>query len=128
MSDIDSKVRDEDISEMPQSDRMAQSQIHRPRVTFDLDEAPEPVMVVGYGRDSEQFTEPVDFSKRCRIPRQYFDSHLRDWESEPRQTIASTGAIEKLAPISEFLKLESDLMEMEEDLDERFVRRRPIRK
>jgi hypothetical protein len=117
--------------------RLAQSSIGKPRVTFDLPDVPkseEPDFLVFDSREEEApFAEPVDFSKRCRIPRGYLASQSQNWDEEKsiereskfseRVSIGESNLSERVS-MGEFLQLESDLRDSGDDETQLFPRRR----
>jgi hypothetical protein len=127
LSDISQKPDEPeaDATFVSKPPKFAHSHIGKPRVTFDLPEVPlltddQPNFIMFDARENDApFTEPVDFSKRCRLPRGYLVARSTDLDEDRPSSFR--GGIDRESRFSEqvstgdFLKLESDLRTSEDE-------------
>jgi hypothetical protein len=80
-------------------------------------------------RTQRPFREPTDFSKPYHFPSQYLTSQVQDQEDEfrpkPKKSVslslASNDSLAKIAPLDEFMKMESEMKEADDDPNDRTV-------
>jgi hypothetical protein len=80
-------------------------------------------------RTQGPFREPTDFSKPYQFPSQYLSSQIQDQEDDVRPntrksmglSLASNDSLTKMAPLDEFVKIESEMKEADDDPNDRTV-------
>jgi hypothetical protein len=109
-----------DIPPAPaKSDPLAQTQTQRPRVSFDFGNCPKSERTEWLSdppglKTEKPFREPTDFSKVCHFPSRWlFSKAQEDTQPEKSRTLRleSSEQLNKIAPLDEFLKIESEIKE-----------------
>jgi hypothetical protein len=122
----------EDENVRPRSRQFTRSQVQPSRVRFDVQEEavePQAARDADLAKTQKPFKEPTDFSRPYRYPSQYLSSQIVDDDSEAKPQgkkpaglrFETNDALAKIAPLDEFVKMESDMKEADEDHNDRVV-------
>jgi hypothetical protein len=111
----------ENAPPVAKADALAQTQVTRPRVSFDLWNCSESDKTewqeeIPSDETERPFREPTDFSKVCHFPSQWLSSKSQEASQSPRSGIVRLESKERLhniAPLDEFLKMESEMEEVD---------------